>query len=111
MHSVFVWLVADDWCRFVQSEKYCWLIVGGWFVLREKYCCLVHKSNKQGGRGDRRHSSFFYQRITSAAQTWEVGTVAVGILFSRFFPPFVWTRSQHFLVHVLQRTAGSTAVL
>jgi hypothetical protein len=22
-------------------EKYCWLVVGGWFVLRKKYYCLV----------------------------------------------------------------------
>jgi hypothetical protein len=29
-------------------EKYCWLVVGGWFVLREKYCCLVaDKPNEQ----------------------------------------------------------------
>jgi hypothetical protein len=40
-NSVFVWLVADGWCRFVLREKYCWLIAGGWFVLREKYCWLV----------------------------------------------------------------------
>jgi hypothetical protein len=30
-------------------EKYCWLIVGGWFVLREKYCWLVaDKPSEQG---------------------------------------------------------------
>jgi hypothetical protein len=34
--SLFVWLVADVWCWFVLREKYCWLIAGGWFVLREK---------------------------------------------------------------------------
>jgi hypothetical protein len=29
-------------------EKYCWLVAGGWFVLREKYCWLVaDKSNEQ----------------------------------------------------------------
>jgi hypothetical protein len=29
-------------------EKYCWLIVDGWFVLREKYCWLVaDKPNEQ----------------------------------------------------------------
>jgi hypothetical protein len=22
-------------------EKYCWLVAGGWFILREKYCWLV----------------------------------------------------------------------
>jgi hypothetical protein len=22
-------------------EKYCWLVAGGWFVLKEKYCWLV----------------------------------------------------------------------
>jgi hypothetical protein len=28
----------------------CWLIAGGWFVLREKYCWLVaDKPNEQGG--------------------------------------------------------------
>jgi hypothetical protein len=26
---------------FILREKYCWLVVGGWFVLREKYCWLV----------------------------------------------------------------------
>jgi hypothetical protein len=30
-------------------EKYCWLIAGGLFVLRENYCCLVvDKPNEQG---------------------------------------------------------------
>jgi hypothetical protein len=29
--SLFVWLVADGWCWFVLREKYCWLVVGGWF--------------------------------------------------------------------------------
>jgi hypothetical protein len=33
--------VADGWCGFFLREKYCWLVVGGWFVLREKYCWLV----------------------------------------------------------------------
>jgi hypothetical protein len=28
--------MADGWCRFVLRGKYCWLIAGGWFVLREK---------------------------------------------------------------------------
>jgi hypothetical protein len=29
-------------------EKYCWLVDGGWFVLREKYCWLVaDKPNEQ----------------------------------------------------------------
>jgi hypothetical protein len=29
-------------------EKYCWLIAGGWFVLRETYCWLVaDKPNEQ----------------------------------------------------------------
>jgi hypothetical protein len=29
-------------------EKYCWLVVGGWFVLRGKYCWLVaDKPNEQ----------------------------------------------------------------
>jgi hypothetical protein len=32
--SLFVWLVADGWCWFVLREKYCWLVGGGWFVLR-----------------------------------------------------------------------------
>jgi hypothetical protein len=26
--------VADGWCWFVLREKYCWLVAGGWFVLR-----------------------------------------------------------------------------
>jgi hypothetical protein len=34
--SLFVWLVADGWCWFVLRENYCWLVAGGWFVLREK---------------------------------------------------------------------------
>jgi hypothetical protein len=30
-------------------EKYCWLIAGGWFVLREKYYWLMaDKPNEQG---------------------------------------------------------------
>jgi hypothetical protein len=33
--NLFVWLAADGWCWFVLREKYCWLVVGGWFVLRE----------------------------------------------------------------------------
>jgi hypothetical protein len=28
-NSLFVWLVADDWCWFVLREKYCWLVAGG----------------------------------------------------------------------------------
>jgi hypothetical protein len=41
--------VADGWCSFVLREKYCWLVVGGWFVLREKYCWLVaDKPSEQG---------------------------------------------------------------
>jgi hypothetical protein len=47
--SLFVRLVADDWCWFVLREKYCWLVGDGWFVLREKYCWLVaDKPNEQG---------------------------------------------------------------
>jgi hypothetical protein len=34
VNSLFVWLVTDGWCWFVLREKYCWLIAGGWFVLR-----------------------------------------------------------------------------
>jgi hypothetical protein len=32
--SLFGWLVADGWCWFVLREEYCWLVSGGWFVLR-----------------------------------------------------------------------------
>jgi hypothetical protein len=33
----------------VLEKKCCWLVVGSWFVLREKYCCLVaDKPNEQG---------------------------------------------------------------
>jgi hypothetical protein len=28
--------VADGWCWFVLREEYCWLVAGGWFVVREK---------------------------------------------------------------------------
>jgi hypothetical protein len=34
--SLFGWLVASGWCWFVLREKYCWLVAGAWFVLREK---------------------------------------------------------------------------
>jgi hypothetical protein len=33
--GLFGWLMADDWCWFVLREEYCWLVAGGWFVLRE----------------------------------------------------------------------------
>jgi hypothetical protein len=50
--SLFGWLVPDGWCCFVLREKYCWLIVGGWFVLREKYCWLVaDKPSEQADGG------------------------------------------------------------
>jgi hypothetical protein len=43
-------LVADGWCWFVLREKYCCLIVGGWFVVREKYGWLVaDKPSEQAG--------------------------------------------------------------
>jgi hypothetical protein len=32
--NLFIWMVADGWCWFVLREKYCWLVAGGWFVLR-----------------------------------------------------------------------------
>jgi hypothetical protein len=41
---LFVWLVADGWCRFVLRGKYCWLIAGGWFVLSRKST----RTNEQG---------------------------------------------------------------
>jgi hypothetical protein len=31
--SLFVWLVADGWCRFVLREKYWWLVAGGWLLV------------------------------------------------------------------------------
>jgi hypothetical protein len=34
--TLFGWLVADDWCWFVVREEYCWLVAGGWFVLKKK---------------------------------------------------------------------------
>jgi hypothetical protein len=40
-NGLFVWLVADGWCRFVLREKYCCLIGGDWLVVREKYYMLV----------------------------------------------------------------------
>jgi hypothetical protein len=42
--------LAGGWwlMLIVLREKYCWLIVGGWFVLREKYCWLaVDKLSEQ----------------------------------------------------------------
>jgi hypothetical protein len=35
-HNLFGWLVTDGWCWFVLREEYCWLVAGGWFVVREK---------------------------------------------------------------------------
>jgi hypothetical protein len=33
----------------VLGEEYCWLVAGGWFVLREKSCSLVaDKPSEQG---------------------------------------------------------------
>jgi hypothetical protein len=45
-------------------EKYCWLIAGGWFVLREKYCWLVaDKPNEHAdGRGLAQHATRATQR-------------------------------------------------
>jgi hypothetical protein len=38
-------------------EKYCWLIAGGWFVLREKYCWLVaDKPNEQAVNQQMKHA-------------------------------------------------------
>jgi hypothetical protein len=49
LNSSFVWLAADGWCWFVLREKYCCLVVVGWFVLRGKYYWLVSdKPNEQG---------------------------------------------------------------
>jgi hypothetical protein len=31
--SLFGWLVASDWCRFVVREKYCWLTGDWWLML------------------------------------------------------------------------------
>jgi hypothetical protein len=45
--------VGDGWCWFVLREDTAgWLrlVVGGWFVLREKYCWLVaDKPSEQAG--------------------------------------------------------------
>jgi hypothetical protein len=47
-YSLFVWLVADSWCWFVLREKYCWLVAGGWFVLRESIAgwWLISQANR-----------------------------------------------------------------
>jgi hypothetical protein len=46
-------MLVDGWCWFVLREKYRCLVAGGWFVLREKYCWLVaDKPNEQGGPPD-----------------------------------------------------------
>jgi hypothetical protein len=34
VQSLFGRLVADGWCWFVLREEQCWLVAGGWFVLR-----------------------------------------------------------------------------
>jgi hypothetical protein len=34
-YSLFGWLVADGWCWFILREEYCWLVAGGWFVVRK----------------------------------------------------------------------------
>jgi hypothetical protein len=47
--NLFFWLVVDGCCWFVLREKYCCLVADGWFVVREKYCWLVaDKPNEQG---------------------------------------------------------------
>jgi hypothetical protein len=32
-------------------EEYCWLVAGGWFVVREKYCWLVTDKPSEQGDG------------------------------------------------------------
>jgi hypothetical protein len=42
-----VWLVADGRCWFVSEKKV--LLAGCWFVLTEKYCCLVADKPSEHG--------------------------------------------------------------
>jgi hypothetical protein len=42
--------LAGGWCWFVLREKYCCLVAGGWFVPIETYCWLVaNKPSEKGG--------------------------------------------------------------
>jgi hypothetical protein len=46
-------------------EKYCWLVAGGWFVLKEKYCWLVaDKPNEQGASRSYPHVTPDFTRKT-----------------------------------------------
>jgi hypothetical protein len=38
--------VADGWCWFVLREEYCWLVVGGWFVLSTVGWWLISQANR-----------------------------------------------------------------
>jgi hypothetical protein len=46
--------LAGGWCWFVLREKYCCLVVGGWCVLREKYCLPVADKPSEQGEADKR---------------------------------------------------------
>jgi hypothetical protein len=50
-HTLFGWLVADDWCWFVLREEYCWLVAAGcwWLVSCERKVLLADKPSEQGG--------------------------------------------------------------
>jgi hypothetical protein len=55
-------------------EKYCWLVAGGWFVLREKYCWLVaDKPNEQADDCFRKCDTSAQEcigSVTSATEKW-----------------------------------------
>jgi hypothetical protein len=46
-------------------EKYCWLVAGGWFVLREKYCWLVADKPNEQAVQDKDVSSENYKNAVS----------------------------------------------
>jgi hypothetical protein len=52
-------LAGGWWLKLiVLREKYCYLVVDGWFVLREKYCWLVvDKLSEQAAQGCARYGT------------------------------------------------------
>jgi hypothetical protein len=81
-------------------EKYCWLVAGGWFVLREKYCWLVaDKPNEQAvdcsehGQNQPAHNAFisYYAVLNSTSHTKTSGSQILKIVVVVKPPPPTWT--------------------